>query len=188
MRRIVMYNAVSLDGFFATADGSLDWQSFDDEVAGYGSSLLDGADTILFGRTTYDEFLGFWPDARRDETLSPLLRQVAQRLQQATKIVFSRTLDAVTWENSLLQPEALPADWINVLKAGPGKDILVYGSGQLVVQLTRLGLIDEYQLVVAPVLLGAGKPLFAGIESLRLRPLPAPRLDSPAVLLRYAPA
>jgi dihydrofolate reductase len=109
-------------------------------------------------------------------------------LNEATKLVFSRTLKEVTWTNSELRGE-LDAHDIEALKEQPGKDIMVFGSGSLVSQLTEHGLIDEYQFVVMPVLIGGGMNLLTGLsKSLRLDLLEARTYPSGKITLRYARA
>lgn len=111
---------------------------------------------------------------------------MAAWIDESAKLVFSRTRKEVTWRNSRLLPELDPRG-IEALKREPGGDIMVFGSGSIVSQLTRHGLIDEYRFVVGPVLLGGGRPLLAGVpESLRLNLLEAREYPSGNVLLRYA--
>ena len=103
-----------------------------------------------------------------------------------TKLVFSRTLKDVTWRNSRLLRELDPRE-IETMKRQSGKDMMVFGSGAIVSQLTQHGLIDEYQFVVCPVLLGDGQPLLSGVSKcLRLDLLEAKPLPSGDVMLRYA--
>jgi dihydrofolate reductase len=203
MRRIVMWNQVTADGYFAGPDGNLDWvvpdEEFDREVAEAIDRSGTGpeADTILFGRRTYEQFETFWPHALDSPTVSkphcaggvsPAMRAMAVMLNEATKLVFSRTLNEVTWRNSHLRRELDPHE-IEALKEQPGKDIRVFGSGSLVSQLTQHGLIDEYQFVVMPVLIGGGLNLLTGLsKSLRVDLLEAKEYPSGKIMLRYAPA
>jgi dihydrofolate reductase len=202
-RRIVMFNRVTADGYFAAPDGNLDWVVPDEELDRSVAAAIEradvdtGAGTILFGRRTYEMFEAFWPhalddpvtgpDPHADRGRSPEMRAMAVMLNEATKLVFSRTLDEVTWKNSYLLRELDPRE-IEALKDRPGRDILVFGSGSIVSQLTQHGLIDEYQLVVSPVLLGSGRPLLNGVStSTRLDLLEAREFPSGNVMLRYAP-
>jgi dihydrofolate reductase len=204
MRRLVMWNQVTADGYFAGPDGNLDWvvpdEEFDREVADAieRSGTGPDADTILFGRRTYDQFEAFWPHALDDPhtasnphapgQVSPEMRAMAIMLNEATKLVFSRTLEEVTWRNSHLRRELDPNE-IEALKEQPGKDMRIFGSGSIVSQLTQHGLIDEYQFVVMPVLLGSGLNLLTGLsKSLRVDLLEAKEYPSGKVMLRYARA
>lgn len=196
MRRIVAFNRVSADGYFAAADGGLGWVVPEPELDRSAADNLGGADTILFGRRTYEMFESFWPHAVGDSDtardphapgrVSPEMRALGIWINEATKIVFSRTRQDVTWRNSRLRPEFDPRE-IEALKGEPGKDIMIFGSGSIVSLLTRHGLIDEYRFVVGPVLLGSGRPLVGGVpESLRLDLLEAKAYPSGNVVLRYA--
>jgi dihydrofolate reductase len=198
MRRIVMFNRVTADGYFAGPDGNLEWVVPDEEVDKAGAEAIPGFDTILFGRRTYELFEGFWPHAVDDSPTAPdphgagrrsqTMRAMAIWLNEATKLVFSRTRHAVSWRNSRLLHEFDPRE-IEAMKRQQGQDMIVFGSGSIVSQLTQHGLIDEYQLVVSPILLGSGRPLLSGVsKSLRLDLLEAKKYESGNVMLRYGRA
>jgi dihydrofolate reductase len=195
MRRIVMFNHVSADGCFAGADGNLDWIVQDDEVDKAAMEGGPGADTFLLGRRTYELFASFWPQAVDNPNaqaphgggeLSETQRQMAVGLNEMTKLVFSKTLKKVTWKNSRLIPK-LDAREIEAMKKQPGQDMLILGSGSIVSQLTQHGLIDEYHLVVNPIVLGNGRPLLTDVsKSLRLKLLKAREFKSGCMMLNYA--
>jgi dihydrofolate reductase len=202
MRRIVMWNQVSADGYFAGPDGGLDWivpdEEFDREVAEgiEGSGTGPDADTVLFGRRTYQQFESFWPHALDDSPtspdphvparVSPEMRAMAVMLNEATKVVFSKTLQEVTWSNSHLRHELDPHE-IEAMKKQEGNDMMIFGSGSLVSQLSQHALIDEYQFVVMPVLLGDGLNMLTGLSTrVRLDLLEAKNYPSGKVMLRYA--
>jgi dihydrofolate reductase len=202
MRKLRMWNQVTADGYFAGMDGSIDWvvsdEEFDREVAEgiEGAGTGPEADTVLFGRRTYEQFASFWPyaldespaspDPHAPGRVSPEMRAMAVMLNAATKIVFSKTLNEVTWENSHLRRELDPHE-IEAMKEQPGNDMMIFGSGSLVSKLTEHGLIDEYQFVVMPVLLGAGLNLLTGLsKSSRVELLEAKAYPSGKVTLRYA--
>jgi dihydrofolate reductase len=198
MRRIVMFNRVSADGYFAGPDGSLDWVVPDDQLDAEGAGGIPGSGAILFGRRTYEMFEAFWPHALDDSPTAPdphgpvrrsaAMKRMAIWINEATKVVFSRTLKDVTWANSDLRHELEPSE-IDAMKAQPGKDMMVFGAGSIVSQLTEHGLIDEYQFVVSPILLGDGRSLISGVtNNLRLELLELKKYDSGNVMLRYAPA
>jgi dihydrofolate reductase len=199
IRRIVMFNRVTIEGSFAGADGNLDWVVPDEELDRSASEAIhrSDTDTILFGRRTYEQFEAFWPHALDDASTgpnphdsggrSPEMRAMAVMLNEATKLVFSRTLKEVTWKNSHVLHE-FDAREIEAMKTQPGKDMIVFGSGSIVSQLTQHGLIDEYRFVVSPILLGSGRPLLSGVsKSMKLNLLEAREFRSGNVLLRYAP-
>jgi dihydrofolate reductase len=190
MRRIVAFNRVSADGYFAAEDGGLGWVVPEEELDRGAAESLGGADTILFGRRTYDMFESFWPHAVDEDPHnagrhSPEMQAMARWINEAAKLVFSRTRQEVTWSNSRLLPELDPRE-IEALKQQPGKDIMIFGSGSIVSQLTEHGLVDEYQFIVAPVLLGSGRPLVTGVPATtRLKLLEATEYPSGNVKLRY---
>jgi dihydrofolate reductase len=196
MRRIVMFNRVSADGYFAAPDGNLDWVVPEPELDKGAAENLSGADTILFGRRTYEMFESFWPHAVDDSPTaadphnagrrSPEIRAMAVWINEATKLVFSRSRKEVTWKNSRLFHEFDPRE-IEALKAQPGKDMMIFGSGSVVSALTQHGLIDEYLFVVSPILLGSGRQLLSAPSTrLRLDLQESKQLPSGTVTLRYA--
>ena len=200
-RRIVTFTHVSVDGYFSTPDGGLSWVIQDAELDRSIAATIEraaaesGDDTILFGRRTYEQFEAFWPHALSDSPTSPdphhagrsspEMRAMAVMLNEATKLVFSRTRKAVTWQRSRLLHDIDPSE-IAAMKREPGKDIMIFGSGTIVSQLTRHGLIDEYQFIVSPQLLGSGRQLIGGVPtSLKLNLVEATAFPSGNVRLRY---
>jgi dihydrofolate reductase len=197
-RQIVMFNRVSADGYFARPDGNLDWFVPDDELDKAGAAGIPGTDTILFGRRTYDAFESFWPHVLDDSPTapdphaagrrSPAIRAMAVWINEATKLVFSRTRKDVPWKNSRVIHDFDPRE-IEAMKKGPGKDMIIFGSGSIVTLLTQHGLIDEYRFVVNPIFLGNGRPLFGNLaKSTKLDLLEAKPYPSGNVMLRYARA
>jgi dihydrofolate reductase len=187
VRRIVMFNLVSADGFFAGSDGNIDWFIVDSEFDRWAAESVDEFDTVLLGRTTYELFAGYWPGALTNPETSDEDLVVARALNDMTKVVFSRSLERADWHNTEVWGEIEPQE-IKKLREQPGKVIVVYGSGTIVSQLTNLGLIDEYRLLVNPVILGRGKPLFEDVEKTALKLLDTRTFQSGNVLLRYQPA
>jgi len=193
-----MFNRVTPEGYFADARGSLDWVVPDDEADRDGAEGMSSTDLMLFGRKTYEAFASFWPHVKGDaETApdphhagrtSPTMRAFATWLNETPKLVYSRTLREASWQSSRVVPELVPGE-IKALKQQPGKDIIVFGSGSLVSQLTEHGLIDEYAFLVCPKLLGAGRPLFTGsAASTALALTESKAYASGNVMLRYARA
>jgi len=193
----VTFNWVTADGYFAGADGDLEWVVPDEAQAKAAAQGISAFDTVVFGRRTDELFEGFWrhavvdelgtiPDPHQPGRRSPEHGAIAIALNGMTKLVFSRSMKDVTWANSRLL-RRLDLHEIETMKAQPGKDLIVFGSGSIVSQLTQHGLIDEYQFTVCPVLLGSGLPLIQRVsERLRLDLLEAKRLPSGDVMLRYA--
>jgi dihydrofolate reductase len=196
-RRILAFDWFTADGYFASSDGNLNWVVADDEQAKAAAASMPAADTILFGRRTYELFEKFWRTALQDSATAPdphrpgqqsrEHRLIAGWMNEATKLVFSRTLNEVTWNNARLVRE-LHADEIAAMKQRPGKNMMIFGSGSIVSQLTQHGLIDEYQFVVCPVFLGDGRRLLEGLsKSVTLELLEARKYPSGDISVRYAP-
>ena len=196
MRRIVMFNWLTADGYFAGPDGNLNWVVPDEEQARAAVASIASSDTVIFGRVTYERFERFWPHAVEDSSTAADPHRPGQRsrehraiaiwLNETTKLVFSRTLKDATWKNSRLLHELDPRE-VEAMKKQPGKDMMIFGSGSIVSQLTEHGLIDEYQFVVCPMFLGSGRSLLTGVsKSMRLELLEARKYPSGDVLLRYA--
>jgi dihydrofolate reductase len=194
-RRIVMFNRVSADGYFAAPDGNLNWVVPDPEVDRAGAEGIPLTDAIMFGRKTYEMFEKFWPHVGKGSTppsdphapgrQSPELLAFARVLNESPKIVFSRTLESANWQNSRLVREVDPNE-IEAMKREPGKSIIIFGSGAIVSALTKHGLIDEYHFVVCPVLLGGGKTLLNDVgKATSLKLVDSKTFPSGNVSLRY---
>jgi len=195
MRRIIAFDHVSADGYFAAADGKLDWVLPDEELTQSNLQNMADGDTILFGRRTYEMFEAFWPTAIQDDRgaedphakghRSEGIQQVGEWINNATKIVFSRTRQAVTWQGSRLIREFSVAE-VEALKHTAGKNMLLLGSGEITRLMARGGLIDEYRFAVVPVILGKGRKLLDDVDGpRRLSLVESPRFPSGTVLLRY---
>lgn len=183
MRKIIVSNYISLDGFFAGPDGEIDWFVWDEETAQYSKELLTAIDTILFGRVTYELMADYWPTASR-QSEDP---DIIDAMNNLPKIVFSTTLDRVEWSNTRLVKNDIEEE-VKELKRQPGQDMVIYGSGSIVSAFARSGLIDEYRIFVNPVALGNGKSLFKGLNGripLKLSDTKAFRCG--VVLLQYEP-
>ncbi len=187
MRKIIVTMWVTLDGFIAGPNGEMNWIMVDQAMGQYEDDLVSSADTLILGRVTYQSFAGSWPYVPENPSVSEGEKEYARKLNSMRKIVFSKTLEKAEWNNSQLVKEVLPEE-IAKMKQEPGKDIVIYGSASIVQTLTNLGLIDEYQLLVHPVVLGSGKPLFAGIaKPAQLRLLQTKSFPSGVVGLYYEP-
>jgi len=183
MRKLFVFNLVTLDGYFEGPNREIDWHNVDAEFNDYAVEMLNSVDTLLFGRVTYELMASFWPtpDAIKNDPI------VAERMNNLSKIVFSRTLDKAEWHNTRLVKENIEED-IQKMKNQPGKDIVILGSGSILTQFAQRGLIDEYRIIVNPVVLGDGKPLFKGIKDrLNLKLLKTRTFRNGNVLLYYQP-
>jgi len=183
MRKVTMLNRISLDGYYAGPDGEIDWFIHDPAVDAAAHEMMQ-PDTLLMGRLTYQMFEAYWPGVTQDDTAPPEARKLADELNEMNKIVFSRTLDAVSWVNTELVSVG-PVEFMPVLQARPGADVTIFGSGTIVQPLADAGLIDDYLVIVSPVVLGAGKPLFEGVAGHDLACVEARHFDSGNVLVHY---
>jgi dihydrofolate reductase len=155
MRKVFMFNMISLDGFFAGPKGELDWHNVDKEFNAFAVEQLKEIETLVFGRVTYELMAGYWPTpiAVKNDPV------VAERMNSLAKLVFSKTLNSVEWSNSRLV-EGNPAQEIAKLKSGKGKALAILGSAVLSASLMETDTIDELRIMVNPVILGSGMPLF----------------------------
>ena len=189
MRKIIVSMRVTLEGFIAGLHGEMDWMEefFDEALANYESELQKTVDTTLFGRETYQGFESYWPKVASDPTSPKGLAAYAQQLDAMRKVVFSKTLSHVEWINSVLL-HAIDAVEITRMKQEPGRDMAIYGSASIVQTLTNLGLIDRYQFLVFPIVLGSGKPLFLDIShKVKLSLVNARTYPSGVMELSYEP-
>jgi dihydrofolate reductase len=176
-----MWNLMTLDGYFEGAKGwDLDWHGFvwGDELERLSLEQASASDTLLFGRATYEGMAAYWSTATGE---------IADYMNKVRKIVFSRTLQSADWNNTSIE-KAPPEEAVPRLKRESGKDLLVFGSAQLCATLMRHGLIDEYRIGLAPLVLGAGKPLFKPGPRVKMKLLDARPTTTGCVILRYAPA
>lgn len=179
MRKIIVSNLVSLDGYFEGMNQDLSWFMVDEEFFDYARKLLHEADTILFGRTTYQQMAAYWPNTKDNDAV------ITEKMNSLKKIVFSKTLDKAEWNNSIVIKEKIDEE-INKLKQQPGKDMVIFGSGTIVSEFTQWKLIDEYRLIINPVILGNGNPLFRSLnEKLNLKLTDTKKLKSGVVILTY---
>jgi dihydrofolate reductase len=189
MRRIITTTWVTLDGYVAGPNGDMGWvgEIYDDAMGAYEYDLVNAVDTLLLGRVTYESFAGSWPHVPESPTASEGEKTYARRLNAMRKVVVSTSLDRADWNNSTLLRE-ITAESIGQLKSEPGGDMLIYGSASVVQALTSLGLIDEYQVLVHPVLVGGGKPLFGALtEQVKLKLVDSKTHPSGVVMLTYQP-
>ena len=185
MRKLVAFNQITVDGYFAGANGDLSWakDNRDLEFRKFVEANASAGGALLFGRVTYELMARYWP--------TPLAMQndpvVAERMNSLPKFVFSRTLESTSWNNTKLLKGGL-ADEIRRMKREPGEGMVILGSGSIVSQLAQDGLIDEYQVVLNPVALGSGRTMFDGIKGkLMLKLTKTHTFGNGNVLLCYEP-
>jgi dihydrofolate reductase len=186
MRKLIVFNHVSLDGYFVDANGSMYWaktRKDDEEWNAFVAENTSGNGPLLFGRKTYELMIQYWP--------TPMAKQhdaqIADRMNALPKVVFSRTLQDVTWSNTQLVKGDLTEE-VRQMKEETGEGMTILGSGTLVAQLADEGLIDEYHVVVNPLVLGKGRTMFEGIkDKLALKPVKSRTFGNGCVYLVYEP-
>ena len=191
MRRLFLFMMVSLDGYFEGPNHDLSWHVVDQEFNRFAVEQLNQIGTLFFGRVTYRLFEDYWPKAGRDPTTSKENLEIAQVIDDIEKIVFSRTLTTVKetkdWKNVRLIREAQPEE-IKRLKQLSDKDIAIFGSNDLATNFLRMGLIDELRIMVNPVVIVNGNPLFKGMtDQVKLKLLRTKTFRSGNVLHYYQP-
>jgi dihydrofolate reductase len=168
MRKLAVFENVTLDGCFSGVGGDLSWAHTNDgdpEWNAFVSENASGGGVLLLGRITYDMMVSWWPTPQAMETM-PV---VAERMNDLPKVVFSRTMERAMWNNTRLVRDDIAAA-VRSMKKESGPDMVILGSGRIVSQLAREGLIDAYQIVVNPIVLGGGRTMFEGIrDPLKLR-------------------
>jgi dihydrofolate reductase len=182
MRKLVVWNLMTLDGYFeGTAPWAIDFHmlAWGDELEQYARDLGNEGDMLVFGRKTYEGMASYWPTATETPEIGAYMNGIA-------KIVASRTMDRADWNNSRVVRD--PVDELRKLKAQPGKTIFIFGSAELADSLSKAGLVDEYRICLVPVILGGGNPHFkpAG-DQVPLKLLEAKPLKTGGVILRYEP-
>ncbi len=160
MRKLIAYEFLSIDGYMAGRKGQeMDFvtQNFVSEMETDIASEYKNVDTFLFGRITYESLSQYWPNVTtEDEPLADLMNGM-------NKIVFSSTIDNLKWNNSKLSAKDI-IEQVTELKMKEGKNIMIIGSASIVQKLTKMKLIDEYKILLFPVILGGGKPLFKELK------------------------
>ncbi|MGH9968143.1 MAG: dihydrofolate reductase family protein [Pyrinomonadaceae bacterium] len=185
MRKLIVFNNVSLDGYFTDANSDMSWAHKNDpEWNAFAADNAKGGGVLLFGRITYELMASFWPTPAATE----MMPEVAEGMNNLPKIVFSRTLDKASWKNTRLVKSGL-AEEVRKMKSEPGEDMVILGSGSIVSQLSEHVLIDEYQIVVIPIVLGKGRTMFDGMtKRLPMKRTKTRSFENGNVFLCYEPA
>ena len=183
MRKITVFNFVTLNGYFKGPEGDISWHKHGAEENEYAVEGLKSESILLFGRVTYEMMASYWPTPMALEN-NPI---VAEGMNRAEKIVFSRTLEKAGWNNTRLVKDNMVEE-VKKMKQMPGKDMTLLGSGSIATQLAEHSLIDEYQIMVDPIVIGEGTPIFKDIKrQLELKLTITKTFKSGVVLLCYQP-
>jgi dihydrofolate reductase len=185
MPKLSVFNSITLDGYFTGENGDLSWAhgNQDAEWNSFVAGNAKGEGMLLFGRVTYDMMIQYWPTpaAARD------MPTVAAGMNKAPKVVFSRTMDKATWSNTTLI-KGDPVAEVRKLKQGSGPGMVILGSGSIVSLLTQARLVDEYQVVVVPVIIGRGRSMFDGVKDrLNLKRVESRSFENGNIFVRYEP-
>jgi dihydrofolate reductase len=181
MKKVIFQMSLSLDGYFEGPNHEIDWHLVDDEFNAYAVEMLKASEVLIMGRRTYELMAGYWPTAADNDPL------VKERMNSTPKLVFSRTLKKVEWQNSHLATGSI-ADEVARLKQVPGDGVLPVGGSALAASFLEQGLIDELHIILTPILLGRGKTVFDGIRKrYPLRLLSTKKFKSGNVAVIYEP-
>lgn len=185
MRKIIYWVHTSIDGHIAGPNGEFDWPAVGPELFRYSEAMDDQVDTLMYGRVVWDMMAAFWPTADADpEKAGEHVRAFAPFWRRTPKVVVSRTLDTADWDARVIGKNL--AEEVAELKGRPGKDILLTGGAEAAASLTRLGLLDDYRIVVHPVVLGGGPRLFMEPKDrIGMTLVDSRTFDAKTVLLHY---
>jgi dihydrofolate reductase len=183
MCKLFIFNLVTLDGFFEGPNHDISWHNVDGEFNEFAIEQLNSIGTLVFGRVTYEGMASYWPTSSAIED-DPI---IANLMNTLPKIVFSHTLQKAEWNNTGLIKDNI-AEEVLKLKQQSGKDLALFGSANLMASLMTLDMIDEYRILVNPVVLGSGTPLFkGGHQKINLKLIKTRTFRSGNVLLCYEP-
>ena len=182
--KLIVTMWMTLDGYISGPDGELDWIIGDDEMSDYEIGLISDVDTLLLGRKTYTDFYAYWSE--KGPPKEGWERNFAKKINALHKIAVSKSLKDVEWNNSEILTD-ITAEAIKKAKAKSEKGIVIYGSASVVQQITNLGLIDEYQLLVHPLLLSKGKKLFENVDKTGMQLVSSKAFKSGVMMLTYQP-
>lgn len=186
MRKLTAFNFITLNGYYKGPNGDISWHvhnahNQDTEESNLAEKGANSGNSLLFGRVTYEMMAGYWPTQQAIAS-SPV---VAEGMNKADKLVFSKTLQKAEWNNTTLIKGSLVEE-VKKMKQLPGNDITILGSGSIITQLAEAGLIDEYQFMVDSVAIGSGTSIFNNINHpLNLKLTDAKAFKSGAVVLSY---
>ncbi|MCE7062274.1 dihydrofolate reductase family protein [Dyadobacter sp. CY343] len=185
MRKLVLFAHMSLDGFAGDKEGGLGFLTYNEELQQFADELVKTVGAPVYGKNTYHLMAGYWPTVLNDPNANERALAHAKWVQEIPKIVFSTTLESADWNNTTLIRDNVEEE-IAKLKQQPGKDLVIFGSPGLAKSLMNLGLIDEYQLTLHPIILGEGNSLFNGNTKLsNLKLQSSKTLGSGVITLHY---
>jgi dihydrofolate reductase len=185
MRKLTVFNSISLDGYFTDKNNDMSWahKQADAEWDAFTSENAKAGGVLLFGRVTYELMASFWPTPQAMQ----MMPDVAKGMNNLPKVVFSRTLDKATWNNTKLVKGDL-IDEVKKMKSEAGDGMVIMGSGSIISQLSQHRLIDEYQMVLVPIVLGEGRTMFVRMtDKLNMKRTSTREFKNGNVVLTYEP-
>lgn len=183
MRKLTVFNFISLNGYYKGQDNDISWHRHGAEEGTFSADSLKADNILLFGRVTYEMMAFWWPSPMAAEAYP----EVAKGMNAAEKIVFSTIIEQPKWNNTTVMHGDIVSR-IRQMKQQPGKNMTILGSGSIVSQFAEAGLIDEYQIMIDPIVLGEGTSIFKGLKhNLNLTLTDSKVFKSGVVLLSYKP-
>jgi len=185
MRKLLVFNSVTIEGYFTDKNGDMSWaHKQDPEWNDFVANNAKSGGELVFGRVTYDMMVSFWPTP----AAAQMFPDIAKGMNESPKVVFSRTMDKASWNNTRLFKGDLE-NKVRKLKSESGDGLVVMGSGQIVAQLAQAGLVDQYQIVLNPIVLGGGRTMFERVTNkLNLKLTDSRTFRNGNVVLTYEPA
>ena len=181
MRKLTVYNFITLNGMYKGDDNDISWHRHGEEEVQFSTASLAADNILLFGRVTYEMMASWWPTPMAAEAYP----KVASQMNSAEKVVFSNIIEEPKWNNTRVISGNI-VEQVRQLKQQPGRDMTILGSGSIVSQFAEAGLVDEYQIMIDPVVLGTGTPIFNGFKGCLALELIGHRVfKSGVVLLSY---
>lgn len=181
MRKLSVFNFISLDGYYKDLNNSMQWHQHGGEESDFSKTSSQAGNALLFGRVTYDMMYSFWPTDMAKHSMP----EVANSMNNSEKIVFSNTLKTAEWNNTTIMSGDI-VEQVEKLKATPGSNLTILGSGTIISQFAEAGLIDEYIIMIDPIALGGGTSIFQGMQKiLNLELTNSRTFKSGVVLLNY---
>lgn len=183
MKKLSAFNFITINGYLNGPDGDISWHRHGTEENQFASESMKSGNSLLFGRKTYEMMAGYWPTTMAIKN-DPV---IARGMNDAEKIVFSKTLTKAEWNNTRIISNKI-TDEIKQLKKLPGNDMTLLGSGSILTMFAEYGLIDEFQIMIDPVAIGIGTPVFGNIKKpFNLKLVDVKTFKSGVLLLIYIP-
>lgn len=185
MRKVILSMMVSLDGYIEGPNHEMDWSVWDEEMEDYMMNFLRETDTFIYGRRAYEVMKQYWPHVTTDPNFPDRDMEFVQRMNETPKLILSRSLTDVEWNSRIIHGDHMPQE-IKTIKNQPGKNLALFAGAETASFFINHDLIDEYQIIINPVILGSGTPLFNHIrDKINVKLLKTQSFPSGIVILHY---